>query len=172
MQQVEGVLRPRLLGGLQPVDPDRAGLGEALVEQGGGVADLLLHAAGGATHALADTLDRHGGGRIEQGCDQAQLPIHIEHGGDETDDGNGVAERVYRPDHRFAYRDRVGGEAGRELGRRLTLDPGHVGTYQMTEHPSLEVADDDQHQVLHRHRLAVLRGRLGAGDHQHECGTW
>ncbi len=116
----------------------------------------------------ADALDRHRGQRIQQGGDQAELPVHVEHRGHQPDHGHAVAERVHRPDHRLADGDGVGGEAGGELSRRFPLDAGDVCLHQMAEHPPLQVADHDQHQVLHRQRLAVLRRRLRRGDQHHQ----
>ncbi len=157
-----------MLGGLEAIGAHGAGLGEALVEQGGGLAHAFLHAAGRAADALADALDRQGGEWVEEAGDQAELPVHPEHGGDEADDRHRVGERVDGADQGFADDRGVGGEAGGELGGRLAFDAGDVGVEQVAEHAGLQAADDEQDELLDGGGLPVLGGGLAGGDGDHQ----
>ena len=88
----------------QPIGADRAGLGETLVQQRRGLAHALLHAAGGAAHAPADSLDRHRRQRIQRGGNQAQQPVEIQHRGDQPDHRHQIGDPVHRAGQRLADR--------------------------------------------------------------------
>ena len=170
VQAREGGVGAGGLGGFQAVGADGADLGEAFVEQGGGEAQLLLHAARGAAHALAEALDGQDRERVDAGGDEAEHPVEVEHRADEPDDRDGVLERVDGAGEGLADEHGVGGEAGGELGGRLALDLRQVGGGEVGEHAGLELGDGAQDELLDDDVLGVLGGGLGEGDGDDEDG--
>ena len=167
----EDALRPLGLGRLQTIRAHRAGLGEALVQHRRGLAHPLLHAARRAADAPADILDRHRRQRIHRRGDQAEQPVEIQHRGDQPDHRDRIGNAVHRAGQRVADDGGIGGEAGGELRRRLPLQPCQVGAREMGEHAALQLADHQQHDLLHLHVLEVLRRRLDRGDGNHQRGN-
>jgi len=161
-----------LFGAFEAIGAHGARLGKAFGEQGGGFAHALLHAGAGAADAFAEALQRHDGDRVEQRRDKAHLPVEIDHGADQAEHGDAVAEGVDGADEGFANGCRVGREAGGQGRGRFAFDAGEIGLHQVGEHAFLQLADDDEDEALEEHGLPYWAADLALVTATTMAGIW